>query len=75
MSAAGRNDLSLVSAVDRGHALSLVGLVRSWSVVRTPLPGIRVGRVRAGHGLGYAPSVVALLRAALLVAFTRVRRT
>jgi hypothetical protein len=52
MSAAGRNDLSLVSAVDRGHALSLVGLVRSWSVVRTPLPGIRVGRVRAGHGLG-----------------------
>ena len=38
MSAAGRNDLSLVSAVDRGHALSLVGLVRSWSIVRTPLP-------------------------------------
>jgi hypothetical protein len=29
------NDLSLGSIVDGGHALSLVGLVRSWSVVRT----------------------------------------
>jgi hypothetical protein len=32
-------DLSLVSVVDRAHALNLVGLVPSWSVVVYPSPG------------------------------------
>jgi hypothetical protein len=28
------NDLSVISVVERGHALSVVGLVRNWSVLR-----------------------------------------